>query len=194
MQSLGWSLCVNNPLISALSPSYSSTHSLQNEDSDASATASPSPSSSLGSPCSPSSAIVSHPRAAFGQSPTQPRAGSSPTAGISLAQKGQASSCPPSILTSATDIPVLLVNGCLEQGDGPPRLAKAPPSSATQPPVPGCSAASRLGGMNNALSAPALSCLSDSESQGRAGRSCRPQKMLGKGEQTPFSLCFSCGL
>ncbi|TRZ15704.1 hypothetical protein HGM15179_011469 [Zosterops borbonicus] len=140
----------------------SSTHSLQNEDSDASATASPSPSSSLGSPCSPSSAIVSHPRAAFGQSPTQPRAGSSPTAGISLAQKGQASSCPPSILTSAADIPVLLVNGCLEQGDGPPRLAKAPPSSATQPPVPSCSTAPRLGGMNNALSAPALSCLSDS--------------------------------
>ncbi|NXM60996.1 TENS4 protein, partial [Illadopsis cleaveri] len=122
----------------------SSTHSLQNEDSDASAAASLSPSSSLGSPCSPSSGIVS--------------AG----AGTSLALKGQASSCPPSILTSAADIPVLLVNGCLEQGDGPPRLAKAPPSSATQPPLPGCSAASRLGGMNNALSAPALSCLSDS--------------------------------
>uniref|UniRef100_A0A8C3R7I2 Tensin 4 n=1 Tax=Cyanoderma ruficeps TaxID=181631 RepID=A0A8C3R7I2_9PASS len=140
----------------------SSTHSLQNEDSDASAAASLSPSSSLGSPCSPSSGIVSPSRAAFGQSPTQHRAGSSPSAGTSPAQKGQASSCPPSILTSAADIPVLLVNGCLEQGDGPPRLAKAPPSPATQPPVPGCSAASRLGGLNNALSAPALSCLSDS--------------------------------
>ncbi|XP_066061302.1 tensin-4 isoform X1 [Chamaea fasciata] len=140
----------------------SSTHSLQNEDSDASAAASPSPSSSLGSPFSPSSGIVSHSRAAFGQSPTQPRAGSSPSAGTSLAQKGQASSCPPSILTSAADIPVLLVNGCVEQGDGSPRLAKAPPSSATQPPLPSCSAASRLGGLNNALSAPALSCLSDS--------------------------------
>ncbi|NXY36846.1 TENS4 protein, partial [Pomatorhinus ruficollis] len=140
----------------------SSTHSLQNEDSDASAAASLSPSSSLGSPCSPSSGIVSHSRAAFGHSPTQHRAGSSPSASTSLGQKGQASSCPPSILTSAADIPVLLVNGCLEQGDGPPRLAKAPPSSATQPPVPGCSAASRLGGLNNALSAPALSCFSDS--------------------------------
>ncbi|NWZ45776.1 TENS4 protein, partial [Brachypodius atriceps] len=140
----------------------SSTHSLHNDDSDASATASPSPSSSLGSPCSPSSGIVSHSKAAFGQSPTQPRAGSSPSAGTSLAQKGQASSCPPSILNSAADIPVLLVNGCLEQGDGPPRLAKAPPSSATQPPLPGSSPASRLGGMNNAVSAPALSCLSDS--------------------------------
>ncbi|KAM4884392.1 tensin-4 [Sylvia borin] len=140
----------------------SSTHSLQNEDSDASAAASPSPSSSLGSPCSPSSGIVSPSRAAFSQSPTQPRAGSSPSAATPLAQKGQASSCPPSILTSAADIPVLLVNGCLEQGDGSPRLAKAPPSSATQPPMPPCSTASRLGGLNNTMSAPALSCLSDS--------------------------------
>ncbi|XP_063259872.1 tensin-4 [Prinia subflava] len=139
----------------------SSTHSLHNEDSDASAAASLSPASSLGSPCSPSPAIVSHSRAAFSQSPPHPRAGSSPSAGTSLAQKGQASSCPPSILTSAADIPVLLVNGCLEQGDGPPRLAKAPPSSALQPPQAGCSPASRLGGMNAALSAPALSCLSD---------------------------------
>ncbi|NXQ35345.1 TENS4 protein, partial [Alaudala cheleensis] len=129
----------------------SSTHSLLNEDSDASAAASPSPSSSLGSPCSPSSAI---------QSPAQPRAGSSPSA--SLAQKGQASSCPPSILTSSADIPVLLVNGCLEHGDGSPRLAKAPPSSGPQPPPAGCSPTSRLGGLNNAVSAPTLSCLSDS--------------------------------
>uniref|UniRef100_A0A8C5U725 Tensin 4 n=1 Tax=Malurus cyaneus samueli TaxID=2593467 RepID=A0A8C5U725_9PASS len=98
----------------------SSTHSLLNEDSDTSAAACASPSSSLGSPCSPSCALVCHPRDALGQSSPQPRAGSSPGAGISLSQKGQASSCPPSILTSAADIPVLLVNGCLEQGDGPP--------------------------------------------------------------------------
>ncbi|NXL18812.1 TENS4 protein, partial [Setophaga kirtlandii] len=138
----------------------SSTHSLHNDDSDASAAASLSPSSSLGSPCSPSSAIVAHPREAFGQSSPQPRAGSSPS--TSLAQKGQASSCPPSILTSAADIPVLLVNGCLEQGDAPPQLARAPPSCAKQPPLAGCSPASRLGGLNNAQSAPTLSCLSDS--------------------------------
>ncbi|NXI20584.1 TENS4 protein, partial [Irena cyanogastra] len=140
----------------------SSTHSLHNEDSDASAAASLSPASSLGSPCSPSSGLLSHPREAFGQSSPQPRAGSSPSAGTSVAQKGQASSCPPSILTSAADIPVLLVNGCLEPGDGSPRLAKAPPSSGTQPPLAGCSPAPRLGGLNNAQSAPALSCLSDS--------------------------------
>ncbi|XP_054137611.1 tensin-4 [Melozone crissalis] len=138
----------------------SSTHSLHNDDSDASAAASLSPSSSLGSPCSPSSGIVAHPREALGQSSPQPRAGSSPSA--SPAQKGQASSCPPSILTSAADIPVLLVNGCLEQGDGPPPMARAPPSSAKQPPLAGCSPALRLGGLNNAQSAPTLSCLSDS--------------------------------
>ncbi|NXN82270.1 TENS4 protein, partial [Bombycilla garrulus] len=142
----------------------SSTHSLHNEDSDASAAASPSTTSSLGSPCSPSSGIVSpkSSREAFAQTPPQSRAVSSPSAGPSLAQKGQASSCPPSILTSAADIPVLLVNGCLERGDGPPQMVKVPPSSAMQPPVPGSSPASRLGGLNNALSAPALSSFSDS--------------------------------
>ncbi|NXY16216.1 TENS4 protein, partial [Atrichornis clamosus] len=140
----------------------SSTHSLHNEDLDSPAAACPSRGSSLGSPCSPSPGIVSHSREAFGQTSPQPRAGISPSTGTSLAQKGQASSCPASILTSAADIPVLLVNGCLEQGDGPPRVAKVPPSSATQPPAPGCSPASRLGGLNTALSAPALSCLSDS--------------------------------
>ncbi|NXO90153.1 TENS4 protein, partial [Certhia brachydactyla] len=140
----------------------SSTHSLHNEDSDASAAASPSTASSLGSPCSPSSGIMSHSREAFGQSSPQPWAGSSPSTSPPLAQKGQASSCPPSILTSVADIPVLLVNGCLEQGDGSPQLAKVPPSSATQPPLPGCSPASRLGGLNNTLSAPVLSCISDS--------------------------------
>ncbi|XP_062363902.1 tensin-4 [Cinclus cinclus] len=140
----------------------SSTHSLHNEDSDASAAASPSTASSLGSPCSPSSGVLSHSREAFAQSPSQPWAGGSLSTSTSLAQKGQASSCPPSILTSAADIPVLLVNGCLKQGDGASRLAKASPSSATQPPLPGCSPTSRLGGLNNALSAPALSCLSDS--------------------------------
>ncbi|NXA09032.1 TENS4 protein, partial [Sapayoa aenigma] len=139
----------------------SSTHSLHNEDSDAPSAACSSPSSSLGSPCPPSPGIVPHSREAFGQSLPQPRAGSSPSASTSPAQKGQASSCPPSILTSAADIPVLLVNGCLEQGDGSPRPARGPPSSTMKPPHPGCSPAPRLGGLNNALSAPALTCVPD---------------------------------
>ncbi|NXP27635.1 TENS4 protein, partial [Scytalopus superciliaris] len=140
----------------------SSTHSLHNEDSDAHTAACLSPASSLGSPCPPSPGTVSRSREAFGQSIPQPRAGSSPSTSTSLCQKGQASSCPPSILTSAADIPVLLVNGCLEQGDGSPQPAKAPPSSAVQLPPPGCSPAPRLGGLNNALSAPALTCVPDS--------------------------------
>ncbi|XP_017601610.1 PREDICTED: tensin-4 [Corvus brachyrhynchos] len=50
----------------------------------------------------------------------------------------------------------------------PLRAGDSPPSSATQPPLLGCSPASRLGGLNNTLSAPALSCLSDSSP--RAGQ------------------------
>ncbi|XP_074782852.1 tensin-4 [Athene noctua] len=142
----------------------SSTHSLHTDDADAHAAACcsadcPSPASPLGSPCPPSPR--SHSGEAFGLSPPQPRAGCSAKVNTSLSQKGQASSCPPSILNSAADIPVLLVNGCLEQ-DVSSGLAKVPPSSVTQTPPPGCSPPSRFGGLNNALSAPALSCLSDS--------------------------------
>ncbi|CAM9795266.1 unnamed protein product [Bubo scandiacus] len=143
----------------------SSTHSLHTDDADAHAAAChstdcPSPASPLGSPCPLSPR--SHSGEAFGLSPPQPRAGCSTKANTSPSQKGQASSCPPSILNSAADIPVLLVNGCLEQGDVSSGLAKVPPTSVTQTPPPSCSPASRLGGLNNALSAPALSCLSDS--------------------------------
>ncbi|XP_030321803.1 LOW QUALITY PROTEIN: tensin-4 [Calypte anna] len=145
----------------------SSTHSLHNEDSDAHPTACSSadcssPASSMGSPCTPSPSISSHSGEAFGLSAPQPRAASSTKATTSLSQKGQASSCPPSILNSTADIPVLLVNGCLEQGETSSRLAKGPPVSAKQSPPPSCSPALRLGGLNNALSAPALSCVPDS--------------------------------
>ncbi|NXW42254.1 TENS4 protein, partial [Nyctiprogne leucopyga] len=138
----------------------SSTHSLHNDDSDSHPAACPSPASSLGSPCPPSPTIRSHSGEAFGLSPPQTR--TTTKANTSPSQKGQASSCPPSILNSAADIPVLLVNGCLEQGDASRRLAKAPPASVKQPPTPSCSPASVLGVLNNALSAPALSCVSDS--------------------------------
>ncbi|KFQ52895.1 Tensin-4 [Pelecanus crispus] len=144
-----------------------STHSLHNDDSDAHPAARcsadcPSPASSLGSPCPPSPSIRSHSGEAFGLSPQQPRAACCTTANTPPSQKGQASSCPPSILNSAADIPVLLVNGCLEQGDASSRLAKVPPASVKQSPPPSCSPALRLGGLNNALSAPVLSCVSDS--------------------------------
>ncbi|NXX59265.1 TENS4 protein, partial [Scopus umbretta] len=145
----------------------SSTHSLHTDDSDAHTAAChsadcPSPASSLGSPCPPSPSIRSHSGETFGLSPLQPRAACCTTANTSPSQKGQASSCPPSILNSAADIPVLLVNGCLEQEDASCRLAKAPPAFVKQSPPPSCSPALRLGGLNNALSAPVLSCASDS--------------------------------
>ncbi|NXX84989.1 TENS4 protein, partial [Urocolius indicus] len=151
----------------------SSTHSLHNDDSDAhpaacSSTDCLSPASSLGSPCPPSPSIRSHSGEAFGLSPHQPRAACTTKANTSPSQKGQASSCPASILNTTADIPVLLVNGCLEQGDAASKLAKSPPASAKQIPPPSCSPASRLGGLNNALSAPALSSASDSAS--RAGQ------------------------
>ena len=71
----------------------------------------------------------------------------------SLSLKGQASSCPPSILP---DVPVLLVNGCLEPGGVPlPGLSTAPPAPVQ--PSPGLST------LNNTLSAPALTCGPDSK-------------------------------
>ncbi|KAM6042166.1 tensin-4 [Chlamydotis macqueenii] len=144
----------------------SSTHSLHNDDSDSHPAACHSadclsPASSRGSPYLPSPSIRSHSGDAFGLSSHQPQAACSTKANTSPSQKGQASSCPPSILNSTADIPVLLVNGCLEQGDGSSRLTKATPASVKQPLAPGCSLASRLGSLNNALSAPALSCISD---------------------------------
>ncbi|NXG80157.1 TENS4 protein, partial [Baryphthengus martii] len=140
----------------------SSTHSLHNDDLEAQPTACPSSASSLGSPCPPSPSIRSHSGEAFHLSPHQPRAACSTKSSTSPSLKGQASSCPPSILNSTADIPVLLVNGCLERGDASSRLAKAPPASAKQTSPPSCNLTARLGGLNNALSAPALSCASDS--------------------------------
>ncbi|NXI69879.1 TENS4 protein, partial [Anseranas semipalmata] len=137
----------------------SSTHSLHNDDSDA---ACPSPAGSMGSPQPPSPSIRSPSGEAFGLGSHQPRAACFTKTNACLSQKGQASSCPPSILNSAADIPVLLVNGCLEQGDASPRLTAASPASTKQSFPPSLSLASGLGGLNNALSAPALSCVPDS--------------------------------
>ncbi|XP_009686061.2 tensin-4 isoform X1 [Struthio camelus] len=142
----------------------SSTHSLHNDDSDAHPVAGgsadcPSPAGSLGSPCLSSPSVKSHTGEALGLGSFHQ---SSTKAGTSPSQKGQASSCPPSILNSTADIPVLLVNGCLEQGDASPQLTRGPPASVKQSPPPGCGLSPGLGGLNNALSAPVLSCASDS--------------------------------
>ncbi|XP_025972117.2 tensin-4 isoform X2 [Dromaius novaehollandiae] len=145
----------------------SSTHSLLNDDSDAHPAAGrsadcPSPAGALGSPYPSSPSVRSHAGEAFGLGSLQPRSAHSTKASMSPSQKGQASSCPPSILNSAADIPVLLVNGCLEQGDASPRLPRGSAASAKQSPTPSCAPSPGLGGLNNALSAPVLSCVSDS--------------------------------
>ncbi|NXE55950.1 TENS4 protein, partial [Casuarius casuarius] len=145
----------------------SSTHSLHNDDSDAHPAAGrspdcPSPAGSLGSPYPSSPSVRSHAGDAFGLGALQPSSTCSTKASMSPSQKGQASSCPPSILNSAADIPVLLVNGCLEQGDASPRLTGGSPASAKQSPPPSCAPSPGLGGLNSASSTPVLSCVSDS--------------------------------
>uniref|UniRef100_A0A8B9S890 Tensin 4 n=1 Tax=Apteryx owenii TaxID=8824 RepID=A0A8B9S890_APTOW len=119
----------------------SSTYSLHNDDSDAHPAAGCSadclsPAGSLGSPYPSSPSIRSHAGEAFGLGSLQPGLTCSTKANMSPSQKGQASSCPPSILNSTADIPVLLVNGCLERGDASPRLTRGPPASVKQSPPP----------------------------------------------------------
>ncbi|NWI21006.1 TENS4 protein, partial [Crypturellus soui] len=162
-RSSGISLLSNSPGSDTSYILGSSTHSLPNDDSDAPCAASrsaecPSPAGSLGSPYPSSPSVRSPAGDAFGAESPQPRSTCSPKAVASPPQKGQASSCPPSILGAAADVPVLLVNGCPERGDA----AGGPPASAKQSPPAGCSPCAGLGALNNALSAPLLSCGPDS--------------------------------
>ncbi|NXA55710.1 TENS4 protein, partial [Nothocercus julius] len=162
-RSSGISLLSNSPGSDTSYVLCSSTHSLPNDDSDAPCAAScstecPSPAGSLGSPYPSSPSVRSPSGDAFGPDSLQPRSTCSPKASASPPQKGQASSCPPSILSAAADVPMLLVNGCLERGDA----AGGPPAWAKQSPPPGCSPCPGLGALNNALSAPLLSCVPDS--------------------------------
>ncbi|XP_048783109.1 tensin-4 isoform X4 [Lagopus muta] len=123
----------------------SSTHSLHASDPDA---ACPSPPGSVGSPQSSSPGT----RSRSGEALCPPRPPAACPVPPSLSLKGQASSCPPSILP---EVPVLLVNGCLEPGGIPlPDLSTAPPAPVQ--PNPGLST------LNNALSAPTLTCVPDS--------------------------------
>uniref|UniRef100_A0A8C9FSB3 SH2 domain-containing protein n=1 Tax=Pavo cristatus TaxID=9049 RepID=A0A8C9FSB3_PAVCR len=117
----------------------SSTHSLHASDPEA---ACPSPPGSVGSPQTSSPGTRSH----SGEALCVPRPPAACPVPPSLSLKGQASSCPPSILP---DIPVLLVNGCLEPGGMPlPGLSTAPPAPV-QPggsdPPPGLCSSQRLG-------------------------------------------------
>lgn len=134
------------PDASLLPSSCSSTHSLHASDPDA---ACPSPPGSVGSPQSSSPGT----RSRSGEALCPPRPPAACPVPPSLSLKGQASSCPPSILP---EVPVLLVNGCLEPGGIPlPDLSTAPPAPVQ--PNPGLST------LNNALSAPTLTCVPDSK-------------------------------
>ncbi|NXA40879.1 TENS4 protein, partial [Eudromia elegans] len=137
----------------------SSTHSLPNDDSDVPGAAGrsaecPSPAGSLGSPYPSSLSVRSPVGDAFGPDSLQPGSPRCPAASASPPHKSQASSCPPSMVSAAADVPVLLVNGCPERGDGVPPAKQSPPAGRGPCPGPGA--------LNTALSAPLLSCVPDS--------------------------------
>uniref|UniRef100_A0A8C7EE30 Tensin 4 n=1 Tax=Nothoprocta perdicaria TaxID=30464 RepID=A0A8C7EE30_NOTPE len=134
----GISLLSNSPGSDTSYVLGSSTHSLPSDDSDAACAGgrSPerlSPAGPLGSPC-PSSLGVRPPAGdAFGPDSLRPRPSCSAKASASPPQKGQASSCPASIVSAAADVPVLLVNGCPERADA----AGGAAAPAEQSPTPG---------------------------------------------------------
>uniref|UniRef100_A0A669QCV3 Tensin 4 n=1 Tax=Phasianus colchicus TaxID=9054 RepID=A0A669QCV3_PHACC len=117
---------------------FGSTHSLHASDPDA---ACPSPPGFVGSPQTSSPGT----RSCSGEALCPPRPPAACPVPPSLSLKGQASSCPPSILP---DVPVLLVNGCLEPGGIPlPGLSTAPPAPVhrTERPPAGPCSSQRLG-------------------------------------------------
>ncbi|XP_067397035.1 tensin-4 [Emydura macquarii macquarii] len=80
-------------------------------------------------------------------------------------QKGHASSCPPSIVNSMADIPILLVNGCLEPGETSPRLAKGFQGSIKQTVPPNSSPSSGTSSLNKTSSDTSLLFSLDSPSK-----------------------------
>uniref|UniRef100_A0A452IQP8 SH2 domain-containing protein n=1 Tax=Gopherus agassizii TaxID=38772 RepID=A0A452IQP8_9SAUR len=102
-----------------------STQSLLNDDSDSYQPAhrsaeSPLSVGSFGSPCLTSCSFqVDRFGDAFSPGSNSGKANNSSSPPL---QKGHASSCPPSIVNSLADIPILLVNGCLEHGETSPRM------------------------------------------------------------------------
>ncbi|XP_074835077.1 tensin-4 [Carettochelys insculpta] len=133
----------------------SSTQSLLNDDADSYQSTprpaeSPAAVGSLGSPCLSSPSIKAdrfEEACNPGSSSNKATASSSPPL-----QKGQVSSCPPSIVNSLADIPILLVNGCLESGETSPQLAKGSPGSMKQTGPPSSSPSSRISGVSKSSS------------------------------------------
>ncbi|KAH1174168.1 tensin-4 [Mauremys mutica] len=146
----------------------SSTQSLLNDDSDSYQPAhrsaeSPLSVGSFGSPCLASPGVqVNRFGDAFspGSSSSKVNNSSSPPL-----QKGHASSCPPSIVNSLADIPILLVNGCLEHGETSPRMGKDFQGSVKQTVPPSSSSSSGINSLTKTSSETSLSFSPDGSSK-----------------------------
>ncbi|XP_019362330.1 PREDICTED: tensin-4 [Gavialis gangeticus] len=148
----------------------SSTPSLLNDDSETHFSTDSSWSvGSLGSPYSASPTVkVDHLGEGFSPGSYQPNGNQSQTVNVTpstLLQKGQASSCPPSIINSMSDIPILLVNGCLEHSKSSPRLTKGHHDSTKKAVPPNSSPTSGLSSLINTSSDSSLFSSMDSTSK-----------------------------
>ncbi|CAM5178372.1 unnamed protein product [Eretmochelys imbricata] len=139
----------------------SSTQSLLNDDSDSYQPAhrlvekSPLSIGSFGSPCLTSPGVQVH---GFGEAFSPgPSSNKVNTSSCLPLQKGHASSCPPSIVNSVADIPILLVNGCLEHGETSPRMGKDFQGSVKQKIPPSSSSSSGISSLNKTSSETSLS-------------------------------------
>uniref|UniRef100_A0A8C0IS16 Tensin 4 n=1 Tax=Chelonoidis abingdonii TaxID=106734 RepID=A0A8C0IS16_CHEAB len=137
-----------------------STQSLLNDDSDSyqpahRSTESPLSVGPFGSPCLTSPSVQGD---RFGDA-FSPGSNSSKVNNCSSPplQKGHASSCPPSIVNSLADIPILLVNGCLEHGETSPRMGKDFQGSIKQTFPPSSSSSSGINSLNKTSSETSLS-------------------------------------
>uniref|UniRef100_A0A674IUY2 Tensin 4 n=1 Tax=Terrapene triunguis TaxID=2587831 RepID=A0A674IUY2_9SAUR len=137
-----------------------STQSLLNDDSDSYQPAhrsaeSPLSVGSFGSPCLASPGIqVDRFGDAFSPGSNSNKVNNSSSLPL---QKGHANSCPPSIVNSMADIPILLVNGCLERGETSPRMGKDFQRSVKQTIPPNSSSSSGINSLNKTSSETSLS-------------------------------------
>uniref|UniRef100_A0A452IQD6 SH2 domain-containing protein n=1 Tax=Gopherus agassizii TaxID=38772 RepID=A0A452IQD6_9SAUR len=145
-----------------------STQSLLNDDSDSYQPAhrsaeSPLSVGSFGSPCLTSCSFqVDRFGDAFSPGSNSGKANNSSSPPL---QKGHASSCPPSIVNSLADIPILLVNGCLEHGETSPRMGKDFHGSVKQTVPLSSSPSSGINSLNKTSSETSLSFSPDGSSK-----------------------------
>ncbi|KAM9112855.1 tensin-4 [Pangshura tecta] len=146
----------------------SSTQSLLNDDSDSYQPAhrsaeSPLSVSAFGSPCLASPGVqVNRFGDAFSPGSNSSKVNNSSSPPL---QKGHASSSPLSIVNSLADIPILLVNGCLEDGETSPRMGKDFHGSVKQTVPPSSSSSSGINSLNKISSETSLSFSPDDSSK-----------------------------